>query len=379
LSMWIERVEGRTTLLVPERGAFGSTTGGKERRPPVFYNPRMKLNRDVTCAVVRALQREGEIEFLDLLAGSGAKGIRVAKETGARVHLNDASSKAVEAIEKNSGLNGLEGQVTITKKNANLILQEHPRDFDFIDLDPFGPPVPFLENSMMVLRKGGHLGITATDTAPLCGVFPMSCFRKYGAVPLRSEFCHEVGLRILVGHAARAAARYSRAIECIFSHSTDHYFRAYLRVTDGKERAKACLENLGYVYYCRRCLAHSYEKALLPSQKTCECGKDMETAGPLWLGKIKDDSFARAVLEESAYLEDRRLTRLLETILREIHEPFYYDTHRLAKLDSLNIGPMEDILAGLSNYKVSRTHFNPVAIKTDAPLAVIKGALSSCR
>jgi tRNA (guanine26-N2/guanine27-N2)-dimethyltransferase len=78
-------------------------------------------------------------------------------------------------------------------------------------------------------------------------------------------------------------------------------------------------------------------------------------------------------------LEDRRLRRLLETILREIHEPFYYDTHRLAKLDSLNIGPMEDILAGLSNYKVSRTHFNPVAIKTDAPLAVMKGALSSCR
>jgi tRNA (guanine26-N2/guanine27-N2)-dimethyltransferase len=374
--MWTEKVEGKTTLLVPERGTFGTTAGGRDKKAPVFYNPRMKLNRDVTCAVVRALARDGDVEFLDLLSGSGAKGIRVAKETGAGVHLNDASSEAVKAIKRNAKKNRLLTKVTITKRNANLLLQERPREFNFIDIDPFGPPVPFLENALMTVREGGYLGITATDTAPLCGVYPMSCYRKYGAVPLRCEFCHEAGLRILVGHAARAAARYSRAVKCLLSHSTEHYFRAYVQVREGKEKAKACLENLGYVYYCRRCLAHSCEKALLPSRRTCECGNGMETAGPLWLGRIKDDKFAKAVLEESSYLNDKKLTRLLETIAGEIHEPFYQDTHRLAKVDNLEVKPMKEIIAALSDYKVSRTHFNPVAVKTDAPLGAIKKVLS---
>jgi len=353
---------------VPER------RGG--RRPPVFFNPRMKLNRDVTCAVVRAVREsEGEVGFLDLLAGSGAKGLRVAREAGARVHLNDASSEAVAAIRENARRNRMATKVTITGKNANLLLQEVHRDFEFIDIDPFGTPVPFLDNALMSVKTGGYLGVTATDTAPLCGVYPKSCYRKYGAIPLRSEFCHEVGLRILVGYVARAAARYARSIRCVLSHSSDHYFRAFVRVGNGKERAKACLEKLGYVYYCRRCLAHSHERGFFPSRRTCRCGRRMETAGPLWLGGIKEAGFARAVLREAEYIGSRRLVRLMETIAGELAEPFYYDTHRLAKLEGVEVRSMEEIIRALSGYRVSRTHFNPVAIKTDAPLEAVKRAL----
>ena len=98
--MWKEIVEGKTRLLIPEKGKFGKTEAGKLRKPPVFYNPRMKLNRDICCAVVGVLKEKEEIKFLDLLAGSGAKGIRIANEVGCKVHLNDANEKACELIKK---------------------------------------------------------------------------------------------------------------------------------------------------------------------------------------------------------------------------------------------------------------------------------------
>src|SRR3990172_5272692 len=98
--MWKEVLEGSTRLVVPERGKFGLRESGMPRRPPVFYNPRMRLNRDVTCAVVKTLQKEGEVRFADLLAGSGAKGLRVAKEAGCRVVLNDANPAAQELIKR---------------------------------------------------------------------------------------------------------------------------------------------------------------------------------------------------------------------------------------------------------------------------------------
>lgn len=367
--MFKEISEGKTKLLVPRRGKLGITEKG-ERKPPVFYNPRMKLNRDVCCSVLRVLTKREKIFFADLLAGSGAKGIRVANESASTVHLNDASKDAYELIKKNAKLNDL--KVEVSNKDANLFLQE--TRFNFIDIDPFGTPVPFLDNAAMRVEKNGYLGITATDTAPLCGVYPKACFRKYGAKPLRSEFCHEVGLRILLGYVAKTCAKYARGLRCILSHSTEHYFRAYVQLSKGKERAKASLENLGYVYYCRRCLSHGFKKEFLPSVEACKCGNKYEVAGPLWLGKIKDGKFCKEVLAESRYLEDRRLEKLLDLIAQEIENPFYYDVHKLCRLLTVNAPPMVDVITRLKEkgYSASRTHFSPTGVKTDAPVEELK-------
>jgi tRNA (guanine26-N2/guanine27-N2)-dimethyltransferase len=375
--MFSEITEGKTRLLVPAKDGYGETDSDRPRKAPVFFNPRMKLNRDVTCSVVRALiGTNPELTFLDLLAGSGAKGVRVARETGAPVHLNDGNEEAVAAIRENSALNNLD--VTITCENANKVLHDHFNKFDFIDLDPFGTPVPFIDNAVMMAKTDGCLGITATDTAPLCGVYPESCYRKYSAVPLRGEFCHEVGLRILVGHTARAAARYARGIECFFSHSTDHYFRAFIRLNQGKEKAKESLREMGYVYYCPSCFARETSKGPLPEAKNCPCGcgKPYKVAGPLWLGTIKDDDFCGSLIESSAYLEGKRLTKLITTIRDELHQPFYYDIHRVCDALNVSVPSMEIIFKALSDYRVTRTHFNPTAIKTNAPVEEIKRALS---
>lgn len=361
--MFNEITEGQTRLVVAEKGTLGRTDRGREKKAPVFYNPRMLLNRDVCCAFVRTLS---DVTFADVLAGSGAKGIRVAVEAGHSVHLNDGSRHAFELIKKNAKLN--RAKVVVSNEDANLFLSKNR--FDFIDIDPFGTPVPFLDNAVMAAKKEGYLGVTATDTAPLCGVYPKACFRKYGAKPLRSEFCHEAGMRILLGYVARTAAKYRRGIKCLLSHSTEHYFRLYVKLSIGKRKADASLLEIGYVYYCRKCLHREYKKGFLPEGRTCACGNPLEAAGPLWLGKIKDNSVLKNVIKESYYLKSPKTEKLLNTILEEINTPFYYDIHRICKNKKINSPPFDEILVALKEegYNVSRTHFCKTGIRTDAPL-----------
>ncbi|MFQ5975001.1 MAG: tRNA (guanine(10)-N(2))-dimethyltransferase [Candidatus Hydrothermarchaeales archaeon] len=374
MEKWKTIKEGKTKLIIPKEGAFGENRKGREKKAPVFYNPKMELNRDLCCSVLKELSKEKEIIFADLLAGSGAKGIRVANETKNRVHLNDANPDAYEVIKKNAKLNNLD--VTISNLEANKFLQDNFHAFDFIDIDPFGTPAPFLDNALMTLKKGGYLGVTATDTAPLCGVYPKACYRKYGAVPLRSEICHEMGLRILIGHIARTSAKYSKGMKILLTYYQEHYFRVYASFLKGKENANASLENIGFVYYCKNCLNREHENGFHPSDKKCSCGSKFFVAGPLWLGSLNDKDFLKRVLNESAYLKSRSLDRLVSMLIEEADSFFYFDTHRIAKNLHLELKPIDKIIENLKSegFMATRTHFSPTSIKTDAKINDLKKA-----
>ncbi|MEE8168347.1 MAG: tRNA (guanine(10)-N(2))-dimethyltransferase [Candidatus Hydrothermarchaeales archaeon] len=364
--MHTEIVEGTTKLLVPK-------SGDASKKQVVFYNPRSKLSRDVSCSVIKALAREKDILYLDLLAASGARGIRVANEAGVSVHLNDASAEAYENILRNAELNDVE--VEVSNEPADLFLRRNSRAFNFIDIDPFGSPAFFLDNAVATLKRNGYLAFAATDTAALCGVYPKTCLRRYSSLPIRCEFAHEVGLRILLGYTARICARYGKGMNCLLSHSTEHYFRTYIELPKGKKEADLTLEQMGYLYYCRACLNRSFERQLFSMPKECKCGHEYEVAGPLWLGSIKDSEFCRRVLSESRYLWDAELEKLLETITQEVDIPFYYDIHTLCSKLKVSAPPMEKIIRGLRGYKTSRTHFSPTCIKTEAGVEKLKSIL----
>lgn len=357
-----EIVEGKTRLLVPAHG-----------KAPVFYNPRMKLNRDLCVAVVKALKDETDVNFLDLLAGTGAKGLRVAKEANCRVALNDANPRAWEVILKNAELNGLE--VEVYNRKANQLLQEVR--FNFIDIDPFGTPVPFLDNAVMALKRGGFLGVTATDTAPLCGVHTKACLRKYGAVALRTDFCHEMGMRILIGYIARTCAKHGAGASPLLSHYSEHYFRVYVRVVNGKKEADQALSEIGHLYYCRSCLSREHIKGYIPPEKQCECGAVYEVAGPMWLGRLCKREFLKKVLEKAWSTADNRGLKTLRLLLEEIEEPFYYDLHKLCKAWKTEVPPMDEVLGALRSqgFEASRTHYSPTGIKSKAAVENFKKIL----
>ena len=70
-----------------------------------FFNPKMKLNRDIGVAMAGAL---GLTDYLDAFSASGIRGLRVAKEARVdNVTLNDVSPQACQLIHKNLARNDL--------------------------------------------------------------------------------------------------------------------------------------------------------------------------------------------------------------------------------------------------------------------------------
>jgi tRNA (guanine26-N2/guanine27-N2)-dimethyltransferase len=331
-----------------------------------FYNPRMKLNRDIGVAMARALCLT---DYLDALSASGIRGLRVAKEAKVKnVTLNDISPQAYELIRRNLERNDLVCEATCC--NANALM--HERRFQAVDLDPFGSPSPYLGAASRSAKS--YLFITATDTAPLCGAHLKSGIRKYMAMPLCTDFHREMGARILLGLAARELARLDKAMQPLLTHVTDHYVRTYLKVVKGAKAADKCLENLGYIEHCSCCGSFTPLPGLHPKGICRHCQGKTVLAGPLWLGRIQEpEVICRALACQDGSIRARRL---LEMCAGEAHVPMYYDHHSICERLNITPGKIDDIVERLreSGHKASRTHFCGLGIKTDASLRVVEEA-----
>ena len=218
--------EGTTKIQFPEFDKVSSDA-------PVFYNPHMELNRDISILALQTFQNKQNrpIAICDLFGGSGIRGIRYKNEINSTdiISINDISETANEFEKINVELNNLQ-DINIYNHEASAFLRSHRGEFDVIDIDPFGTPSPFLDAAGYCARKNSLLCVTATDTSALCGTYKEPCIRKYNAKPYKSEYCHETGIRILTGYVALTLAKYKKYIEVKLSHSTEHYMRLYLEV-----------------------------------------------------------------------------------------------------------------------------------------------------
>ena len=64
--------------------------------------------------------------------------------------------------------------------------------FSIIDLDPYGSPCQFLDGAVQAVDDGGLLCVTCTDMGGLCGNHGEAAFAKYGCMPLKAKYCHEM-------------------------------------------------------------------------------------------------------------------------------------------------------------------------------------------
>jgi tRNA (guanine26-N2/guanine27-N2)-dimethyltransferase len=384
--------EGEVELVVPRLEAFvASPSEYAPSKAPVFYNPAMELNRDLAVLALQTYQkiRGEEIVVCEPLAGCGIRGIRYAKEVKGvkKVLMSDLNPKAVKLARFNAEINGLSKQVSIEKEDANLVLSVHaaPRKrFGFIDIDPFGSPAPYLDSAVRALRDKGMLALTATDLAPLCGVHSKACMRKYGGKPLRTEYCHELAVRLLAACLARNAAKHDIGIRIVFSHSTDHYIRLYATAEYGAKKADKTLRNLGYVVHCFRCFHREVitQDSLFGFPLECrECGMKLETAGSLWIGEIVDKAFCGLMMEEAnrrRFKQHKRILKLLSTIYDEAElPPTYFVVDKICGRLKINVPPLEKVVRFLKSrrFKAGKTHFNSRGVKTDASAKVVTETL----
>ncbi len=382
--------EGKVQVLVPKLSAYGVVPSDfAPSKAPVFYNPVMEFNRDLSVLVVRAFQNLSghEITICEPLTSQGIRGIRYAAEIDSvkSVLLSDINRHAYELANHNVKLNNLQNKITIKNKDANTVLSSNAspkKRFDVIDIDPFGTPVPYLDSAFRALKNKGLIAATATDLAPLCGVHAKACLRKYGGRPIRAEYCHELAVRLLAGHMAAVAAKNDIGIQFLFSHSSDHYIRVYAQIRYGCQKADESIKSVGYILHCFSCLHREVAHQIFGKNIQCpECGLKMDYAGPLWTGGIVDRAFVEQIIKEKQIYpmtSNSRITKLLNYLAAEATAPAtYFVIDKVSKKLNLPAPANQTVVKELQNlgFQVVFTHFNPRGIKTDALAMDVKKAI----
>jgi tRNA (guanine26-N2/guanine27-N2)-dimethyltransferase len=226
-------VEGAAVAMVP-------TTQKVSKEMEVFYNPVMKLNRDISLLLLEVLgkerKRRTEWEGFTIgspLAGSGIRECRMlvelSPETIKSIEINDYDEKAAELIKKNIVLNEQRlncDEIEVSCTEASKFLLDS-FGHGYIEIDPFGTPNPFLDAAVKRIQREGILAVTATDTSALSGTYEDSCRRKYWAKPMRNHLMHDVGLRILIRKVQLIGTQYEKSLIPIYSYAKDHYMRVF--------------------------------------------------------------------------------------------------------------------------------------------------------
>jgi len=380
--------EGKTKIEVPDPENFRTESGDyAPSLTRVFYNPDMELCRDISVSVAQTVAKTfNNLWVCDPLAGVGVRGIRYANEVKGvlRSVVNDRSPEAFELIRRNVELNGLSNLVESRSTDANIVLLENRGRFNFVDLDPFGTPAPFVGAACVSLSRRGMLALTATDTAPLSGTHARACVRRYGAKPLKTEYCHEIGIRILIGFVQRIGGLHDMALTPVLAHATQHYFRIYLTARRGAQHSDVVLKKIGFISHCDNCLRRTLTSGLAPElPRICECGEKFSHAGPLWLGELIDKQFAREVLQDLSVRDLKLKHREVELLNRCIEEadgpPTFYDLSELARRSGMPPSKIVKLLSMIRErgYFASRTHFSSTGIRTNAHIDEILKILKS--
>lgn len=361
--------EGMARLFVPNPELYKRSDGVYEPAwAPVFYNPLMRLNRHLSVASLHAwssARGRGSLLVVDALAGTGVRGIRYALETRSvrTCVINDASREAFKIARINIRMNDLNTCVA-TNREANALLRdlkEARRVVDFVDVDPYGSPAPFIDSAITAVRRGGLVGLTATDIAPLSGAKPSSGGRHYMATLAKNSVGREAALRVLLGLTARVAALRDRWIRPVMSISSRHFVRVVIEVLGGAKKASSVLENcVGYVPLCGDILWSDH------------CERPM-FFGPIWLCDIHDhEVIIRAInfLQMMEYDDDDReeAIAILMKAREEIGLNRVFNLTFVARAARVNTPRKNSVVECLRRrgFNASATHYPGPFVRTDA-------------
>jgi len=372
----------------------------------VFYNSRMEINRDITnlsILVYNKLFNKNSLGIVDPMAASGVSSIRMLKECKniKRIFINDINPVAVKILHKNLSLNDLDNhpaQIKISQKDANLLLNEIAQNSyrqsnykvkkpNIISIDPFGTPNLYLDSAFKAIQSNnGLLCTTATDTPVLFGIRPKTCLRKYFSKSLHTDYCKEIGARILIHFISRIANVNKLGIIPLLTFYSSHFLRIFSITFKDKRKISKFFENYGYIIHCNNCGYRTTIKnnilEVLHECPVCKNNGKIDYAGPLWIGKIHDEKFIKELInfsEQSHFKNKKRISKLLGLIQEEYKMPTsYYNIHKLCQNLKISMIPKLEILINKikeKGYKCSRTHFDYLSFKSNLDNEGIKECL----
>ena len=330
------------------------------------------------------------------LTGSGIRTLRYLNECSGdfNAKMFDANPNAVDTAQRNIKRLGFEDRARVLKGDAKYLLLSESREkrFDYVDVDPFGTPAPYLNAAIQSLNpEGGFLALTATDMPVLCGAYPNVAMRRYGGFSTRAPFTHEIAIRLLQALVFRVAGLNDYSIKPYAILSTDHYVRTWVKVNPDRKTSNKQVEFLGTIRYCPSCM----QSKMTPLSKRDDestfehaksgCKGPVKRAGPLWIGNLFQGKVIENAIDvlnkDDVSLYHRRVPRILNEMNEEqsLMEFPFIDLHAVCDLYSLRPPRNEQVIEYLKDrgHKVARTHFRPTAIRTDASVQEVASAISN--
>jgi tRNA (guanine26-N2/guanine27-N2)-dimethyltransferase len=365
-----EITEGETKLQVPKK----SLTEVAPPKDPAFFNPKAKLNRDFSIIAYGAFLKkfEGPKIFLEGLSGIGPRGLRVAKELEVeKVVINDLNPSALELAKFSANLNGLDN-IEYSEKEICRFFSEYSKKGNrgsMVDMDPFGSPAQFFDCGLRATMHGGILSCTATDLQVLNGLFQNACKRKYGGIPIRTEYGNEIAIRLILGCLRSVSGRLGLEIIPLYVESNMHYYRTYVKVYNRPDQN----ENLGYITHCKNCGHRKLEKERI---EICEiCKSQNSIGGPLWIDKIFDKDFVEQMILKIPELNvDKKCEKSLRKCLSESQVTgVYYTLDEIASKMKASPPKLENAIKKLQKkgFIASPTSFSPTGFRADANIKEI--------
>ena len=271
--------------------------------------------------------------------------------------------------------------------------------WQWVDIDPFGSPVPFLDSAMQSSARRAVMEVTATDTAALTGSSASACLRRYGAKVRTDEMAHDSALRLLMATVARTAAQHDRCIIPLMSSWDSHHIRVSVKVHRSIQAANVLEEQLGWrvAMPTSEELQAATEAGLHPQGSEGEqpfCllpfsypvrRDDKRVSGPLWTGALFDqDVLASMTVERAMSVCGEEAETAVRHWVGEAElaaVPSLIITDMLPKFCDVN-GPPKilDLVTGLKDagYKAAVARWGAPAIRTDAPWPEVLKITEDC-
>ena len=412
---------------MPEKGVLGP---GSKGGGSVFYDPAMAGSRTRSVLLMRfaigaGFLGEGDIYALDGLTASGLRARRwlneLPPEMARRIKATivDMDEEALgwarashEAFPPHHG----EGEISAVRGDMRTEVLRSGRHW--VDIDPYGSPVPFIDSAMQSLARSSVLEVSATDTAALTGSSKNPLLRRYGARVRTDCLSHDSGLRVLLATVAKVAARHDRSIRPLVSIWDSHHLRVSVRVQKSVKSANDLQSDLGWRVFSpteeelRESIA-----AGLHHDSTCEylpmhCmlplsskvdRSDSRISGPLWISPTGDSAAMGSMTEQAAMdacgpeevsddlgwepremeLERRRVARSVRSLAEE---GTVIDAYHHVVVDDLaswlgtgappSPSKMVEILRD-AGHRAGMAHYGNPSFRTDAPWEGVVEAANS--
>jgi len=372
-------IEGGKEYYVPT-----STTDAPipRKSDEVFFNTHQKVNRDLSVLILRTyckIENKNSIKICEPFGGVGVRTCRYAVEVpSSNIYYNDFNPKAFKIAQKNFALLPDLNRNKILAYNKeftdflSLLYLDHPV-MDFVDIDPYGTPIPFVHRSLKFVNLQGLLAFTATDLASLSGLYPRAMYAKYGIGVFEARIgnVHELAARSLITGIQRIGLTQNQSLIPVFTFYYRHFIRVFMKRIRGVDRV---LDHTGFLCQCQNCL-RIFRVSLTVKERVCpSCEKNrIRSIGPLFLGKLHNDTYLSSLKDES-HIKEINDTKTILKIIRLINEenklniPWSYDLQTVAKKVSSPIPPMDFIIEKLNEigYKCYKTHYSGASLKTNA-------------